>query len=113
MERLRAERRAAGKADSRCGIALHVGDVMYGNIGAADRLDFTVIGPAVNLVTRIEALNRDLAYPLVYSAAYATHWQGESRSLGRHLLKGFGVPQEVFTPADPEAPFPALRSTGN
>ncbi|GAB4367602.1 MAG: adenylate/guanylate cyclase domain-containing protein [Kiloniellaceae bacterium] len=100
VERLRAERRAAGKEDCRCGIALHVGDVMYGNIGAADRLDFTVIGPAVNLVSRIEALNRDLVFPLVYSAAYAAHWPGESRSLGKHLLKGFGVPQEVFTLAD-------------
>ena len=99
-ERLRAERREAGKADLRCGIALHVGDVMYGNIGAADRLDFTVIGPAVNLVSRIESLNHDLAVPLVYSAAYAEHWGGESRSLGVHELKGIAAPQEVFTLAD-------------
>lgn len=99
-ERLRAERRAAGQADFRCGIALHVGDVMYGNIGAADRLDFTVIGPAVNLVSRIETLNQDLAVPLVYSAAYAAHWSGQSRSLGTHRLKGIAEPQEVFTLAD-------------
>ncbi|WP_193369219.1 adenylate/guanylate cyclase domain-containing protein [Pelagibius marinus] len=99
-ERLREERRAAGKAEFRCGIALHVGDVMYGNIGAADRLDFTVIGPAVNLVSRIEALNQDLAVPLVYSAAYAEHWTGQSRSLGVHKLKGIAEPQEVFTLED-------------
>jgi len=99
-ERLQAERRAAGKSEFRCGIALHVGDVMYGNIGAADRLDFTVIGPAVNLVSRIEALNPSLEVPLVFSAAYAEHWGGPSRSLGLHDLKGIAEPQEVFTLAD-------------
>jgi len=96
-ERARAERRTAGKTEFRCGIALHVGDVMYGNIGAADRLDFTVIGPAVNLVSRIEALNPALEVPLVFSAAYAEHWGGPSRSLGLHDLKGIAEPQEVFT----------------
>ena len=106
IERVRDERRAAGKPDARCGIALHVGDVMYGNIGAADRLDFTVIGPAVNLVSRIETLNHDLAVPLVYSADFAANWPGESRSLGRHPLKGFEEPQEVFTLADPDTPIP-------
>ena len=102
----------AGRQPFRCGIALHVGDVMYGNIGAADRLDFTVVGPAVNLVSRIEALNHDLAVPLVYSAAYAAHWPGDSRSLGFHALKGFIEPEEVFTLADPEAPLPEAPSTG-
>jgi len=92
-----AEREAAGKQPFRCGIALHVGDVMYGNIGAADRLDFTVIGPAVNLVSRIEALNHQLEVPLVFSADFAAHWGGAARSLGRHELKGFAAPQEVFT----------------
>jgi adenylate cyclase len=92
-----AEREAAGKQPFRCGIALHVGDVMYGNIGAAGRLDFTVIGPAVNLVSRIEALNTRLALPLVFSADYAARWGGAARSLGRHDLKGFATPQEVFT----------------
>ncbi|GAB4233554.1 MAG: adenylate/guanylate cyclase domain-containing protein [Kiloniellaceae bacterium] len=100
-ERLRRAYLDAGKTEIRCGIALHVGDVMYGNIGAADRLDFTVIGPAVNLVSRIEALNQDLAVPLVFSAAYAAYWGGASRSLGSHALKGIAEPQEVFTLAAP------------
>ena len=99
-EAAQTQRRVAGKAAFRCGVALHVGDVMYGNIGAADRLDFTVIGPAVNLVCRIEALNRDLAMPLVYSAEFAGLWAGESRSLGHHKLKGIAAPQEVFTLAE-------------
>ncbi len=99
-EELRREREAAGKSGFRCGIALHVGDVMYGNIGAADRLDFTVVGPAVNLVSRIESLNHDLAVPLVFSDAFAAHWNGKARSLGFHKLKGIAKPQEVFTLAD-------------
>lgn len=97
-----AQRRGEGKPEFRCGVALHVGDVMYGNIGAADRLDFTVIGPAVNLVARIEALNRDLAMPLVYSSEFADLWAGDSRSLGFHALKGIAEPQEVFTLVSPE-----------
>lgn len=97
VERLSARRTAADKQPFRCGIALHVGDVMYGNIGAAGRLDFTVVGPAVNLVSRIEALNNRLDLPLVFSADYAAHWGGAARSLGRHDLKGFATPQEVFT----------------
>ena len=102
-KKLSAERREGGKATFRCGIALHVGDVMYGNIGAADRLDFTVVGPAVNLVSRIETLNRALDVPLVFSAAYAEHWAGESRSLGFHDLKGIAEPQEVFTLAEKDS----------
>ncbi len=94
-------RQKEGKPSFRCGVALHVGDVMYGNIGAADRLDFTVIGPAVNLVCRIEGLNRDLAMPLVYSSEFAALWDGRSRSLGFHALKGIAEAQEVFTLAEP------------
>ncbi|WP_422366996.1 adenylate/guanylate cyclase domain-containing protein [Pelagibius sp.] len=95
------QRRAENKPEFRCGVALHVGDVMYGNVGAADRLDFTVIGPAVNLVCRIETLNRDLEVPLVYSADFARLWAGKSRSLGFHDLKGVREAKEVFTLADP------------
>ena len=76
---------------------------MYGNIGAADRLDFTVIGPAVNLVSRIEGLNSTLGLSLIYSAAFAAHWGGESRSLGVHALKGIAEAQEVFALTDPPA----------
>ncbi|NIA67561.1 adenylate/guanylate cyclase domain-containing protein [Pelagibius litoralis] len=91
------QRRAESKPEFRCGVALHVGDVMYGNVGAVDRLDFTVIGPAVNLVCRIEDLNRGLEMPLVYSADFARLWAGESRSLGFHDLKGVREAKEVFT----------------
>jgi adenylate cyclase len=78
-------------------IALHVGTVHYGNIGAADRLDFTVIGPAVNLVSRIENAAKMLGRPLVVSAELAAVLDCVV-SLGRHRLRGLTAPQELFAP---------------
>jgi adenylate cyclase len=79
-------------------IALHLGTVHYGNIGAADRLDFTVIGPAVNLVSRIENAAKTLGQPIVVSADLAARLDGVV-SLGRHQLRGLAEPQELFAPA--------------
>jgi adenylate cyclase len=78
-------------------IALHVGTAHYGNIGAADRLDFTVIGPAVNLVSRIENAAKMLGQPIVVSADLAAALDGIV-SLGRHRLRGLATPQELFAP---------------
>jgi adenylate cyclase len=91
----------AGRAEPklRYGIALHLGEVLYGNVGSATRLDFTTIGPAVNLTARLESLARDLGRDLVLSAAFAAHCAGAVRSLGRFELRGFREPQEVFAPA--------------
>ena len=77
-------------------IALHVGTVHYGNIGAADRLDFTVIGPAVNLVSRIENAAKMLGQSIVV-AELAAALDG-AVSLGRHQLRGLTAPQELFAP---------------
>jgi adenylate cyclase len=87
-----------GEAPLRIAIALHYGSVIYGNIGAADRLDFTVIGPAVNLVSRVEAVAKSLDLPLVVSDDFvAAH--GESlRSIGMHKLRGLERPHELFAP---------------
>ncbi len=80
------------------GLALHMGDVVYGNIGALGRLDFTVIGPAVNEATRLEALSRSLNEPVLISASFARSCRCRPlRSLGRHTLRGVPEPQEVFT----------------
>ncbi len=79
------------------GIALHVGDVLYGNIGGEDRLDFTVIGPAVNLTSRLEGVCANLNKRMVVSARFADTIGGGLPSLGRHQLKGITEPQEVFT----------------
>ncbi len=95
-----AVRRAAGEAELQNGMALHLGEVLYGNIGSAARLDFTTIGPAVNLTARLETLARDLGRDLVASAAFAAACPQALSSLGRFELRGFREPQEVFAPAD-------------
>ena len=79
-------------------IALHYGTVIYGNIGAADRLDFTVIGPAVNLVSRIEAIAKSLDLPLIVSDDFTRAYGGPLQSLGLHQLRGLDLPHELFTP---------------
>src|SRR5215470_5306594 len=79
-------------------VALHVGTAIYGNIGAANRLDFTVIGPAVNLVSRVEAVAKTLDLPIVVSDEFARAYGRPLRSLGTHQLRGLAAPHELFTP---------------
>ncbi len=103
MRKLNAERRARGEDALDFGLALHAGEVMYGNIGARDRLDFTIIGPAVNLVTRIESLCRSLGPNILISETFTTMCAcGEYRSLGTHRLPGIARPVEIFTLVDDE-----------
>jgi adenylate cyclase len=79
------------------GIGVNVGDVMYGNIGTPTRLDFTVIGPAVNTAARLEGLCKSLDRTALFSGAFAGMVGSPSlRSLGRHPLRGLGEPLEVF-----------------
>jgi len=80
----------------RAGVGLHIGNVLYGNVGAPDRLDFTVIGPAVNLAFRLESLTKDLQRPILASAAFAQALPLPLRSLGRHPIRGLSEPEEVF-----------------
>ena len=95
------ERRAAGEIGLGHGIALHRGDLTYGNIGAAERLDFTVIGPAVNEASRIEGMCKELDRSVLLSARFAESFAGELHALGRHRLRGVEAEQELFTlPAD-------------
>ena len=82
-------------------IALHVGQVLYGNIGAADRLDFTVIGPAVNLVSRLETVGKSLDIPIIVSDDFASAYGRPLVSLGRHQLRGLSGTHELFAP-DPQ-----------
>jgi adenylate cyclase len=79
-------------------VALHVGSAIYGNIGAADRLDFTVVGPSVNLVSRIEAVGKTLNVPIIVSDDFANAYREPLRPLGRHILRGLATPHELFTP---------------
>lgn len=101
-------RTADGKVCTELYIAIHLGDVEYGNIGAKDRLDFTVVGPAVNKVSRIEAMCRPLDRDVVFSSAFtraATGCQHRLVSLGRYALRGVRQPEELYTlMPPPEAP---------
>src|SRR5262249_23744938 len=81
-------------------LAIHHGDVTYGNVGVPGRLDFTVIGPAVNEVARLEGLSKQLARPVVASDAFARLAPDGLVSLGRHALRGVSAEHEVFTLAD-------------
>jgi adenylate cyclase len=101
-----AKRRANGLPVTRFYIGLHLGNVLYGNIGAPNRLDFTVIGPAVNEVSRMEAMCRALDQELVMSATFAQVAKTSSDrlvSLGRYALRGVRKPQELFTLAASDA----------
>jgi adenylate cyclase len=80
-------------------LGLHVGKVFYGNVGSRERLDFTVLGPAVNEASRIAAMCRSLDQPVLISAAFADVADIKSRlvSVGRYALRGVAHPQELFT----------------
>ena len=81
-------------------LGLHIGEVFYGNIGSKERLDFTVVGPAVNEVSRIAAMCRSVDQPILVSAAFAESCAEQQRafaSVGRFALRGVGKPQELFT----------------
>jgi adenylate cyclase len=99
MDLFAAERLAAGKPTPGLDIALHVGTVQYGNVGTDARLDFTVIGPAVNEAARIEVLCKELGQPLLISEAFAeaaTASRAHLVSLGRHRLRGVRDETELF-----------------
>jgi adenylate cyclase len=81
-------------------LGLHVGEVFYGNIGSDERLDFTVVGPAVNEVSRIASMCRSLDQPVLTSSAFASAIGEPKRllvSVGRYALRGVGRPQDLFT----------------
>lgn len=88
-----------GWAPLRAGVALHAGDVFFGNIGAPHRLDFTVIGPAVNAVSRVEGLCKTLGEPVLLTEPVAEMLQADDlRPLGAHPLRGVAAPVGVFAP---------------
>ncbi len=98
MRALNADHVAHGRAPLGYGIGVHVGDVMYGNIGSRKRLDFTVIGPAVNVASRIESLTKVVKHPILLSRSFVemAGWTDRLESLGAHPLKGLDAPVEVF-----------------
>ncbi|MFC3136191.1 adenylate/guanylate cyclase domain-containing protein, partial [Microbaculum marinum] len=99
MDHLDRQRAGAGRPPLLYGTALHLGEMLWGNIGAADRLDFTAIGPAVNLVSRLEGLCRPLGRPVLVSGAFAAETSEPLVALGDHPLRGIATPCPVFAPA--------------
>ena len=95
-----AERAAREAPRIEFGVALHLGEVVYGNIGAPDRLDFTVIGPAVNHSARIEGQCRIMDRRMLASASFAAAAAVPLQSLGFHALRSIREPQELFSFAD-------------
>jgi adenylate cyclase len=91
-----AQRQAQGQRVLPIDIALHVGALLYGNVGAAHRVDFTAIGPAVNEVSRLEQLCGELDRPVLMSAPFARACGRAVVSLGAHRLRGMGEAREVF-----------------
>ena len=97
---LNASRSGQGLPATDMYLGLHLGEVYYGNIGSRERLDFTVIGPAVNEVSRIAAMCRSVDQPVLVSAAFAASAGVEPSpfvSVGRYALRGVARPQELFT----------------
>ncbi len=97
MAHLDRERHRQGLPPLPFGAALHHGEMLWGNIGAADRLDFTAIGPAVNLVSRLEGLCRPLRKTILVSGAVAAETEAPLIPLGTHILRGIASPCAVFT----------------
>ena len=98
MIALNAKNAELGREPLNYGIGIHVGDVMYGNIGSQSRLGFTVIGPAVNMASRLETLTKQLGKPVLLSRAFADLVKGEFEleHAGEHKVRGFSDPIELF-----------------
>jgi len=106
---LNQRRATEGRPVTSVYLGLHLGDVFYGDIGSVERLDFTVVGPAVNEVSRIVAMCRSVDRPIVLSSDFAAATPAPERaslvSVGRYALRGVGRAQELFT-LDPTGMFP-------
>lgn len=98
MDALNEARAAAGQPRLAIGLALHLGEVVFGNIGARKRLDFTVIGAAVNEACRMESMCKELGTPLVVSERFAGEVDPSALvPLGAHRLRGVAEPVRLFT----------------
>jgi adenylate cyclase len=93
---LNHRRRRHGQPEIVFGVGLNVGEVVYGNVGAPDRLDFTVMGPAVNRTARLESLTRKLGCNILFSQNFAELIDTPSEYLGQHQMKGIGEPQAIY-----------------
>jgi adenylate cyclase len=98
IDRANEEHASNGMPTLSFGLALHIGDMMFGNIGTRERLSFSVIGPSVNQVARLEALTKVVGRQIVASKPFAQTCLGAWESLGKHQVQGIANPVEVFAP---------------
>lgn len=110
LEALNGERAGRGEPPLRVGTAMHLGKVMYGNIGVPERLEFSVIGAAANEAARLQSLCKELDRPVLASRELPRVLPGIWTPLGRHSLRGLGEPREIYaltTVSTPGSPHPA------
>jgi adenylate cyclase len=88
---------AQTQADFDFGIALHLGQVIYGNVGVPERLQFTLVGSAVNEVVRVQDLTKKLGHSVLATASFVDATPGSWRLLGEHTLRGIETPMPIFT----------------
>ena len=99
MAAFNAPRRQAGLDDIGYGIGLHIGNVMFGNVGLRDRLTFSVFGPAVNTVQRLQTMTKKYSKPIVASSAFAGYCSGDWSKLGNEKLRGVNEAMTVMSPS--------------
>lgn len=100
MAELNAARRSDGLVEINYGIGLHVGNVMFGNVGLMDRLTFSAFGGAVNEVERLEGLTKTLGHPVIASEAFANYCGGDWISLGERRLRGVQDKLAILAPGE-------------
>ena len=98
VKKLNSERAAKGEPIIEYGLGLHVGDVMYGNIGVPSRLEFSVIGPAANETARLESQTKEMGHSVIASDHFARNIKDAWTSLGTKNLKGVGGAMKIYTP---------------
>ena len=96
LETLNHRRRRHGQPEIRFGVGLNIGEVIYGNVGAPDRLDFTVMGPAVNRTARLESMTKEFDCNILFSHKFSELIEIPSQFMGDHDMKGIAEPQAVY-----------------
>jgi adenylate cyclase len=117
MAETNRQRGDAGEPALGYGLSLHIGNVMFGNVGLAERLSFSVFGSAVNEAARLESLTKKFATPIVASEEFTAYCGGDWEPLGAEALRGVNTPMTVFRPMQMERTVPAaapslLRRSG-
>ncbi len=100
VDALNKRREGRGESQLHFGLALHVGDVMYGNLGVPQRMQFTVIGAAANEAARLASMCKDLGRWALVSSAFPRCFPDQMESLGHHAMRGVEAPQEIFALTD-------------